>query len=84
MNNEGGKMEEDLRSGFGETEKSFEISEETARKLGETTEKAVDVDKLIEQTDADIRQKIKEDDLNAAYNQLEDGREAVQEVEDNK
>lgn len=77
-------MEEDLRSGFGETEKSFEISEETARKLGETTEKAVDVDKLIEQTDADIRQKIKEDDLNAAYNQLEDGREAVQEVEDNK
>ncbi len=77
-------MEEDLRSGFGETEKSFEISEETARKLGETTEKAVDVDKLIEQTDADIRQKIKGDDLNAAYNQFEDGREAVQEVEDNK
>ena len=77
-------MEEDLRSGFGETEKSFEISEETARKLGETTEKAVDVDKLIEQTDADVRQKIKGDDLNAAYNQFEDGREAVQEVEDNK
>ncbi len=77
-------MEEDLRSGFGETEKSFEISEETARKLGETTEKAVDVDELIEQTDADIRQKIEGDDLNAAYNQFEDGREAVQEVEDNK
>lgn len=77
-------MEEDLRSGFGETEKSFEISEETTRKLGETTGKAVDLDKLIEKTDADVRQKIESDDLNAAYSQFEDGREAVQEVEGNK
>lgn len=77
-------MEEDLRSGFGETESSFEVSEATARRLGETTEKAIDVDKLIEQTDSDVRQKIEADDLNAAYDQFEDGREAVQEVEGNK
>lgn len=77
-------MEEDLKEGFGEAEKSFEIREETTRKLGETAEKAVDIDKLIEQADAKVRQKIQEDNPNAAYDEFEGGREMVQKIEGDK
>lgn len=79
MDNKEGNMENDLNN-FGEVENTAEISEVTARKLGETTGKAVDVDKLIEQTDIDVHQKIKNGDLSAAYEQFEDGREVIQEA----
>ena len=80
MDNKEGNMESDLK-GFGETERTFEVSKETNQKIGEATKRTLDVDKEIERADEAIRQTLKNDDPNAAYTQVKEEREKVQEAE---
>jgi len=71
---EGEQTVEDFEN-LGETEQTAEaISRETAKKLGETAGKAVDLDRLREEVEEKV---IKEEDPNAGYEILAEGREEV-------
>ena len=77
MDNKEGNMERDLNN-FGEAERSFEISQETVQELGGKAVEAKMVDDLIAKAEQEVKQKVKEDNLNAAYDEVMEVREEVQ------